>query len=258
MKNIHSVVLAAGLSRRMNSKHTNKVCLELLGKAVIVRAVEALENAGISSHTVVLGASADKVLQLLSGRFAHTSYALQSRQSGPADALASAVNSLPRTVADDTLLLVVPGHRIIAAEIIEKLVDFYHRSAVKFAGLQLVDDQGNVRQMLSIYLGKLGDIRRGLKELYQQQDFSGENEVQLAGLAEIMNPPDKQYILPVTDFSLVMGFNNPEEFLEVAGLLSEKKLRYARKNRPDRIPYRKVVADRTCTKYRKLPAKQDQ
>ncbi len=222
MKNIHSVVLAAGLSRRMNSKHTNKVCLELLGKPVIVRAVEALENAGISSHTVVLGASADKVLQLLSGRFAHTSYALQSRQSGPADALASAVNSLPRTVADDTLLLVVPGHRIIAAEIIEKLVDFYHRSAVKFAGLQLVDDQGNVRQMLSIYLGKLGDIRRGLKELYQQQDFSGENEVQLAGLAEIMNPPDKQYILPVTDFSLVMGFNNPEEFLEVAGLLSEK------------------------------------
>ena len=66
MQNIHSVVLAAGLSRRMNSRRTNKVCLELLGKPVIVRVLEALKNSHINSHTVVTGASAEQVMKVLS------------------------------------------------------------------------------------------------------------------------------------------------------------------------------------------------
>ncbi len=223
MKNIHSVVLAAGLSRRMNSCHTNKVCLELLGKPVIVRAVEALDKCCISSHTVVVGgASAGDVMRLLSGRFDNISYAYQPRQLGPADALACAVKSLPETVADDTLLLVVPGHRIIAPEVIEKLLDFYTQSQVKLAGLQLFDENGLLKQALSIYLGRVGDIRQGVQELYRQEVFAEDNEVQLAKLADLMNGADKPGILPVTDFSQVIGFNNPEEFLLAAELLQQQ------------------------------------
>ena len=140
MKNIHAVVLAAGLSRRMNSRRTNKVCLELLGKPVIVRTLEALTECGIKSHTAVVGGtSAAEVMRLLSGRFDNISYAYQLRQLGPADALACAVKALPETVDDNTLLLTVPGHRIVAPGIIEKLLEFYNQNPVKLAGLQLFD-----------------------------------------------------------------------------------------------------------------------
>ena len=81
-----------------------------------------------------------------------------------------------------------------------------------------------LKQPLSIYLGKVGDIRAGLEKLYLQEDFSGSNEVQLAGLSAIMNPPEVAGFLPVTDFSQVIGFNNPEEFLIAAELLQQKEL----------------------------------
>ncbi len=223
MQSIHSVVLAAGLSRRMNSRHTNKVCLELLGKPVIVRVLEALENAHIHSHTVVTGASAEQVMKALAGRFGKVNYAYQASLLGPADALNCAVNSLPSNIADDTLILAVPGHRIVAAEVIEQLLEFYHTHPVKLAGLQLIDETRNIRQLLSIFLGRLGDIRRGLQELYLQEDFSPDNEVQLGKLAEIMNPPGEECILKINDFSQVIGFNNPEEFLQAAELLRQQQ-----------------------------------
>ena len=211
------------MSRRMNSRHTNKVCLELLGKPVIVRVLEALENARIHSHTVVTGASAEQVMKALTEQFRHVNYAYQSRLLGPADALNCAVNSLPSTAADDTLILVIPGHRIVAAEVITDLLNFYQRNQLKLAGLQLVDQNGNIKQTLSIFLGKLCDIRQGLQKLYQQEEFSAENEVQLSCLAEIMNAPGKEYILKISDFSQVIGFNNPEEFLQAAELLRRKQ-----------------------------------
>ena len=223
MKNIHSVVLAAGLSRRMNSRRTNKVCLELLGKPVIVRVLEALAECGISSHSAVIGGeSAGEVMRLLSGRFKNISYACQPRQLGPADALNCAVKALPETIDNNTLLLVVPGHRIVAAEIIEKLLEFYNQHHLKLAGLQLFDENGLLKQTLSIYLGRVGDIRCGLEKLYSQEDFSEENEIQLDKLAALMNPPEELCYMPVTDFSQVIGFNNPEEFLLAADLLQQK------------------------------------
>ena len=106
MEKIHSIVLAAGLSTRMGSSHTNKVCLEILKKPVICRAIEALQSAAINTCTVVLGGSADKVLNALSGYTGHVSFAFQRNQRGPADAFICAVKSLPAAMDQQTLLLI--------------------------------------------------------------------------------------------------------------------------------------------------------
>ena len=61
MQHIHSVVLAAGLSKRMGSVNTNKVCFKLLGIPAVCRVIDALEAAGVTSHTAVIGACASEV-----------------------------------------------------------------------------------------------------------------------------------------------------------------------------------------------------
>ena len=220
---IHSVVLAAGLSRRMNSAHTNKVCLELLGKPVICRVVQALEDAGITSHTAVIGACAGEVLKCLDGKIRNLSYAFQSRQLGPAEALDCAVRSLPENLAPDTLILTVPGHRILSPEILHKLLEFYQTNDFKLAGLKLVDEKGGFVQDLSIFLGRLDHIRQGL-ELLQERfcNYDG-NEIALSELSQILNSDPAAALLAVKDKSQVIGFNDPAELLEAAEILRRRE-----------------------------------
>ena len=60
---ISAIVLAAGLSTRMESK--NKLSLSFKGKTVIVTVVENIINAGIEEVIVVTGYDADQVQNLL-------------------------------------------------------------------------------------------------------------------------------------------------------------------------------------------------
>ena len=218
---IHSVILAAGLSTRMGSMHTNKVCLELLHKPVICRVIEALEKARITSHTVVVGASAGEVMNCVDKSFRNISYAYQSWQRGPADALKCAVDSLPDSFDRNTLLLVVPGHRIISERIIRQLLDFYTRNNLKLAGVFFTGSGLRPPQNLSIYLGKAGDIAENLQKLYISQ--TTQTELQLTQLADLMNGPDRKSMLEVGDFTDVLGFNNPEQFLQVTELLLKQQ-----------------------------------
>lgn len=207
----------------MGSSRTNKVCLELLGKPVICRAVQSLINAGIKSHTVVIGACAGEVMACLNGQFRNIAYACQYQQRGVADAVACAVRSLPESLDDDTLLLIVPGHRIIAPEIIEQLLDFYRKNNLKLAGLKLPENAPGIpRQILSIYLGKFSDISEGLAKLAGTHPENS-REVTLADLAAAMNGSNSECMLEVDDFSQVLGFNNPEEFLLVADILHRRQ-----------------------------------
>jgi len=223
MAEIHSVILAAGLSTRMGSAHTNKVCLDLLGKPVICRTIEALENAAVKSHTAVVGACAGEVIEcIVRSGFTNVSYAFQHGQRGPAEALYAAVRSLPQSMDPDTLLLIVPGHRIISRKVIDDLLQFYNANNCKFAGVELLDEQGNLRQKLSICLGKLSDIASGLEKFYLLYSPESTAEFTLDMLAEVINGSGN-FMLQVRDFRQVMGFNNPEEFLQVAGLLRQQE-----------------------------------
>ena len=220
MKNIQSIVLAAGLSKRMGSINTNKVCFKLLGVPAVCRVIEALETAGIKSHTAVVGACAAQVRECINkycpGKL--ITYVYQDVQLGPADALRCAVNALPAALSPDTLLLVIPGHRIVSPQIVQELQDFYSRNQLKLAGIQLVDSSGKLLQQLSICLGRLGDIADGLQKLFAQTARQ-DHEVTLAELAQVMNDPGSDAFMNVTDFTQVMSFNDPEEFLRVTEIL---------------------------------------
>ncbi len=224
MPDIHSIILAAGLSTRMGSTHnTNKVCFELWKKPVICRAIEAIEEAGITSHTAVIGARAEAVLECLVNQYSNVSFAYQPRRIGPADALRCAVESLPGFLNEETLLLVTPGHRIVAASVVRDLLELYKSSNFGVVGAELVDDKGVRKQDLSIYLGTLRDIRAGIKALFAKHPVDGSEELPLGLLAEEINGSAAGYMLKVTDFALVPGFNNPEEFLQVTALLQRRQ-----------------------------------
>ena len=222
MQPIHSIVLAAGLSTRMGSSRTNKVCLELLKKPVICRAIEALEDYGIHSHTVVTGACAVEVMNCVDSAFRNISYAYQSSQRGAADALKCAVDSLPEALSKDTLLLVIPGHRIVSGKVIARLQELYQQKQLKLAGAFLKGSALYPPQDLSIYLGKLGDIAEGLDKLYKAVN-DGSGELRLSRLSELMNNSAAGTVIEVEDFTEVPGFNNPEEFLQVTELLRKKQ-----------------------------------
>lgn len=219
MQKIHSVILAAGLSRRMNSAHTNKVCLQLAGSPVIMHTLNALVQNNITEHTVVLGACADRVLEAMENFSGNISYAFQPFQHGAADALRCAVESL-ETADPETLLLVVPGHRIISGRILEDFYNFYRSEKPLIAELVLDDKARNLKQNLSIALGTVQNIKLALKKF----DFENPpKELAIADLAEAVNPAGSRWQFTVSDFQQVPGFNNPEEFLLVAELLRKQR-----------------------------------
>ncbi len=221
MEKIYSVLLAAGLSTRMGSVHTNKVCLELLKKPVICRAIEALQNSGIDSHVVVVGAAADQVMQCIGTSSAHVMYAFQPEQRGPADALACALNALPPDVRNsDTLLLVTPGHRIVAAEVVRDLLELYRREAPKIAEAVFAESE-NSCHTLSIYLARARDLAQGLESLQAHRSAAG--ELQLSELTAVMNGDHPATLLRIHDFAQVLGFTNPAEFLDVTEILRRRQ-----------------------------------
>ena len=219
MQKIHSIILAGGLSTRMGSAHTNKVCLELCGKPMICRAVEAIRNCCIESHTVVLGSCAGEVLECLRGASGHISYAFQAQQRGAADAILQAVLSLPETVPGDTILLITPGHRIIAPKVIDTLLDFYADNKFMITGVTLHERSGYPRQDLAIYAARYADLAHALPELEKAGFFASGSEVTLNDLACKLNGVTGGFCIEVENFADVLGFNNPEEFLAAAELL---------------------------------------
>jgi len=219
MQQIHSIILAGGLSTRMGSAHTNKVCLELCGKPMICRALEAIRNAGITSHTIVLGSCAGKVMECLRDASGSIAYAWQPRQRGAGDALRCAVKSLPENLPADTLLLVTPGHRIIAEKVINDLLYFYSHSNLAMTGARLHEKSGHPRQDLAIYVMKYSCIAGKIRALENSGFFDSGSEITLNDLARELNKVDDGFYLDVENFADVLGFNNPGEFLEAAELL---------------------------------------
>ena len=219
-----SVVLAAGLSSRMKNRSTNKVCLELQHRPVICRALEACERNGIRHHVVTVSfrAEAAKVMQCVEREFDNVLFAVQRCQRGTADALGAALAALPgEMLRSDALALVLPGHRILSGAVLDELYRLYTRTpGAKVA--EAVLRRGGEDRRLSIYLGRIADFAAAWQQLSSEDD--GEKELDLAALAEVMcrNEPQSRLTLPVEDPGLVLGFTNPEEFLEVAERLRER------------------------------------
>jgi hypothetical protein len=80
------IILAGGKGTRMGSSEKHKVCFEVLGVPVIIRALETYNLCGAMLNVVVAGMMAESVMTTVNRRFPGTAYAFQDQPLGTGDA----------------------------------------------------------------------------------------------------------------------------------------------------------------------------
>lgn len=111
-----SIILAAGLSKRMNSA-TPKVIHPLLGKPLLSYSIEAAKAASDVPPVVVVGYAGDKVMEAI---HAEVQYAFQNEQLGTAHAVMMAEPLLKGTV--DQILITSADMPLVSANTLRELV----------------------------------------------------------------------------------------------------------------------------------------
>lgn len=124
---IISIILAGGKGTRMGSSDRHKVCFEVLGVPVIIRALETYNLCGSLLNVVVVGMLAEKVMATVNTRFPGTVYAFQEKPLGTGDAARKGAEILERMRFDGDAL-VVAGDKAIEPHVIKKLVATHEQS----------------------------------------------------------------------------------------------------------------------------------
>ncbi|MCL5096756.1 MAG: NTP transferase domain-containing protein [Candidatus Omnitrophica bacterium] len=122
-----TVILAGGMGSRMGSSDKHKVCFEILGVPVILRALETYNLCGSALNVVVVGMMAEKIMALVNHRFPGTAYAFQENQLGTGDAAKKGV-AIPERIRFDGDILVVAGDKVIEPRVIRRLVVHHNRA----------------------------------------------------------------------------------------------------------------------------------
>ncbi len=76
------VILAGGRGERMGSPETHKVCLPLLNRPAIVRAIDTYKKAGLRRFMVVVGQQGQQVIITVAGAHPEASFVHQSEPRG--------------------------------------------------------------------------------------------------------------------------------------------------------------------------------
>lgn len=121
--NRFAIVLAAGKGTRMRSAHP-KVVHRILGKAMIARVLEAIQDANIDKQLVVIGHGSEEVSACLSEN-ART--VIQTEQLGTGHAVLTALSALDdETLAEETNVLVTCGDTpLIRAESLRDMISIH-------------------------------------------------------------------------------------------------------------------------------------
>lgn len=122
-----TIILAGGKGTRMGSSDKHKVCFEVLGVPVIIRALETYNLCGTTSSIVVVGMMAENVMSTVSRRFPGTAYAFQERPLGTGDAARKGAEILERLHFEGTILLVA-GDKVIDPKTVRQLLDAHKDS----------------------------------------------------------------------------------------------------------------------------------
>lgn len=122
-----TIILAGGKGTRMGSSEKHKVCFEVLGVPVIIRALETYNLCGAAQNIVVVGMMAESVMNTVNRRFPGTAYAFQERPLGTGDAARKGAEILERLGFDGNIL-VVAGDKVIDPRIIRQLLNTHERS----------------------------------------------------------------------------------------------------------------------------------
>ena len=130
-----AVILAAGKGVRMHS-HMCKVVHRVAGVPMIKHVVNAVNQAGIESITLVIGQQQEQIKDLFSDKHLH--YAIQAEQLGTGHALLQASNQ----VEDDDMVLVVAGDTpLLQASTLRELIAHHQNHQAMATVLSTIIDE---------------------------------------------------------------------------------------------------------------------
>lgn len=115
-----SILLAGGRGTRMRSDQTHKVCFEIGGVPVILRALQSYQQCGIDQHVIVVGALGDQVLHTVGPRYSNVSFVYQPQPRGTGHATRCGANLL-RNLGFDGLVLVTVSDRLTVPYMVHRL-----------------------------------------------------------------------------------------------------------------------------------------
>jgi len=154
-----TIILAGGKGTRMGSRDKHKVCFEVLGVPVIIRALETYNLCGSLVNVVVVGAMAESVMTTVNQRFPGTPYAFQEKPLGTGDAARKGAEILER-VRFEGDVLVVAGDKVIDPRVIRRMLAAHQHSGADVtlatarrpsnssAGILLQSARGNILGIL--------------------------------------------------------------------------------------------------------------
>jgi N-acetylgalactosamine kinase len=162
----------------MGTSDKHKVCFEVLGVPVIIRALETYNLCGARLNVVVVGSRAESVMATVNRRFPGTPYAFQDKPHGTGDAARKGAELLERMRFDDNVL-VVAGDKVINPKVIRQLLTAHEQSNADVtlatakrppnssAGILLKSPRGNIVGILEeaerrrlVALAKVNDAFR--------------------------------------------------------------------------------------------------
>jgi N-acetylgalactosamine kinase len=150
-----TIILAGGKGTRMGTSDKHKVCFEVLGVPVIIRALETYNLCGAMLNVVVVGSMAESVMGTVNRRFPGTPYAFQDKPHGTGDAARKGAELLERMRFDGNVL-VVAGDKVIDPKVIRQLLAAHEQSKADVtlatakrppnssAGILLKSPRGNI------------------------------------------------------------------------------------------------------------------
>jgi len=150
-----TIILAGGKGTRMGTSDKHKVCFEVLGVPVIIRALETYNLCGAMLNVVVVGSMAESAMATVNRRFPGTPYAFQDKPLGTGDAARKGAELLERMRFDGNVL-VVAGDKVIEPKVIRQLLAAHEQSGADVtlatakrppnssAGILLKSPRGNI------------------------------------------------------------------------------------------------------------------
>jgi N-acetylgalactosamine kinase len=154
-----TIILAGGKGTRMGTSDRHKVCFEVMGVPVIIRALETYNLCGAMLNVVVAGSMAESVMATVSRRFPGTPFAFQDRPLGTGDAARKGAELLERMRFDGNVM-VVAGDKVIDPKVIRQLLAAHEqgradvtlatakRPSNSSAGILLKSARGNILGIL--------------------------------------------------------------------------------------------------------------
>lgn len=122
-----TIILAGGKGTRMGTNERHKVCFEVLGVPVIIRALETYNLCGSVLNVIVVGMMAENVMATVNHRFPGTSYAFQEKPRGTGDAARKGAEIFERMRFDGDIL-VVAGDKVIDPKVVRQLLAAHEQS----------------------------------------------------------------------------------------------------------------------------------